>query len=176
MRKTLAIRAENFAARLQIINARKQPLGLIRTRINPFSIVNPPPALAACTGCAMAAFEPTLSPSTTAYPVAGTSTMAGLPSGRSATSWRGKPSVLEIRIGRQILRCPPATQARQRRVAHRFAQFAHGCVVAAAVLVNPVDRRTGNDVVKLIKQNKFPGAIQRGAMQRDRLSSGPLTS
>ena len=41
-------------------------------------------------------------------------------------------------------------QRRERRIAHRFSELANGLVVALAILIDPIDRRPGNDVVELI--------------------------
>ena len=50
-------------------------------------------------------------------------------------------------------------------VAHRLAKLADGFVIALAILINPMDRRAGNDVVKLIEKEQLPCAIKRGAVR-----------
>ncbi len=55
----------------------------------------------------------------------------------------------------------PASRRRNRAPTRRGA---YRLVVAIAVLVNPVNRRAGDDVVELIEENELPGAIKSEAV------------
>ena len=41
-------------------------------------------------------------------------------------------------------------ERRERGIAHRLSELANGLVVALAILIDPIDRRAGNNVVELI--------------------------